>query len=365
MALVYKEDWEEAKQRMCAWWAGENTGRCGLGVIAPRKGAAEVPPPPRPDTPQARWYDLDYALCRWEHARTFYGGEAFPVWCGGYPGHTTQASFLGCRVDLDFDTGWVRPHPSLAGEGIDCKDLTIDETGKDFQFQLALLGRGAEEAGGKSIPGVGAFGGVGDTLAWLRGTERLLYDVLDRPDEVRAAEVHLMDQWCELYDRFYAITREAAEGSTCWFGLWSPGKFYATQNDFAYMISPATFEELFLPALRKQLEFLDHAIHHVDGVGNFAHVDLLCELPKLNGLQILPGAGKPSPLHYMPVLKKVQAAGKNLHIGIAAKEVEAALSELSARGLFISTSCESEEDARDLLRKAEHWSGDAGKQSHS
>jgi hypothetical protein len=98
----------------------------------------------------------------------------------------------------------------------------------------------------------------------------------------------------------------------------------------------------------------------VDGVGNFAHVDALCELPRLQALQILPGAGKPSPLHYLEVLKKVQAAGKNLHISIKAEEVRAALEQLSARGLFIVTRCETEDQARALLKNAEKWSQDRG-----
>ena len=60
----------------------------------------------------------------------------------------------------------------------------------------------------------------------------------------------------------------------------------------------------------------------------------------------------------MDVLKDVQSRGKNLHISIPAQEVETALSELSARGLFIATACETEAEARDLLRKAETWSHD-------
>ena len=266
----------------------------------------------------------------------FYGGEAFPQWTSGWPNYAEHPGFLGCHVELGYETGWVEPHPELAGEEINFQALKIDESNPILQFQFALLRRGVEEARGKSIPPVGAFGGTGDTLAALRSSERLLYDLTDRPEEVREAELYLMDQWCNLYDRFYEITYPVAEGSTCWFNLWAPGKFYAAQNDFAYMISPKMYKDIFLPALQRQLEFLDYAVYHVDGVGNFVHVDMLCELENLQALQISPGAGKPSPLHYMPVLKKVQAAGKNLHIGIPPNEIRSALRELSAKGLFIS-----------------------------
>ena len=120
------------------------------------------------------------------------------------------------------------------------------------------------------------------------------------------------------------------------------------------------FRELFLPVIERQTRYLDHTVYHVDGVGNFAHVPALCELPRLQAIQILPGAGKPSALHYLDVLKTVQAAGKNLQIYLSPDEVEPALRVLSARGLFISTWAETEAKARDLLQHAERWSVDRG-----
>ena len=358
MGLLHKDDWDETKERFKAWWAHEYFGRCAIAVTAPRKNPPATREPVRPPTPELRWTDLDYISAKsdYENARTFFGGEAFPAWGYGYPGHTSLGVFLGCPITLDWDTGWI--DPILTCEDLDCRSLRLDENAPHFQFTLSWLRRGAEDAKGKSIPGVGAFGGSGDTLAWLRGTERLLYDVSDRPDEVRQADQYLMEVWIEAYERFHGIVHDAAEGSTCWFGLWSPGKFYAAQNDFSYNIGPKMFREIFLPTIEKQTRFLDHSVYHVDGVGSFVHVDALLELPRLQALQILPGAGKPSPLHYMPVLRKVQAAGKNLHITIPASEVRTALSGLSARGLFIQTWCDSEDEARALLRNVEKWSKD-------
>jgi hypothetical protein len=109
-----------------------------------------------------------------------------------------------------------------------------------------------------------------------------------------------------------------------------------------------------------QADYLDHCIYHVDGIGNFAHVDALLEIPRIQAFQILPGAGKPSPLCYMDLLKKVQARGRNLWIALEPHEIETALGELSSRGLFISTECDSEEEAKGLLRCCAKWSKDRG-----
>jgi 5-methyltetrahydrofolate--homocysteine methyltransferase len=250
-----------------------------------------------------RWTDLDYIaeLNDFSHRHTFYGGEAFPIWSGGYPGHTAIPTFLGCPITLDMHTGWW--DPILVGADWRLEDIRLDKDSRWYQFTIDLLKTAAQASKGKSIPGVGAFGGCGDTLAAMRGTMRLLYDVADRPELVRQTEFYLMEMWTEVYQTFHDLVSPSAGGSTCWCPLWSPGRFYAAQCDFSYMISPRMFAALFVPALELQLRFLDHAVYHVDGIEAFRHVPVLCELPRLQAIQILPGAGKPSPLHYMDVLK--------------------------------------------------------------
>ncbi|OIN99268.1 hypothetical protein COY52_01795 [Candidatus Desantisbacteria bacterium CG_4_10_14_0_8_um_filter_48_22] len=358
-ALKYKKDWEEAKEHYRAWWKGEYFGRCAISVTAPLEKAGKEPPPAEPQDPVVKWSDPGY-IREWNEyalSRTFFGGEAFPIWHGegGHPGHADIPTFLGCPLTLDLHTGWHEP--VLTGDDWDIHKLRIDPEGRWWKFTLDALGRGAMDAKGKAISCIGAFGGTGDTLSSLRGADRLLYDLCDCPEKVLDAELFLMDTWIHVYKKFYGIIKGSSDnGSTCWFDLWAPGKFYAVQNDLSYMISTDMFERIFIPALEKQLEFLDYAIYHVDGIGAFKHVPMLCGLKRLKALQILPGAGKPSPLYYMDVLKTVQSRGKNLHISIAPNEVEEALKNLSAKGLFIATWCASEQEAKDLLEKVKEWS---------
>ncbi len=363
MELLYKPDWEETKERYKAWWAHEVIDRCAISVTAPRADLPPDEPPPLPEKVEDRWLDIEYIRASNEYRlpRTFFGGEAIPIWGPGYPGCKTIPTFLGAPIELKEDTGWVSP---IIDEGDltdhDYRELVIDPDNRWWVFTRELLGSIVKDCKGKALAPVGAFGGCGDTLAWLRGSNELLFDLVDCPDYVREFETYLMRQWMEVYDVFYEIAREADEGSTGWFNLWSPGKFYAAQNDFSYMISPQMYREIFLPVVDLQTNFLDHSIYHVDGIGAFAHVDALCELPHLQALQILPGEGKPSPLQYMDVLKKVQAAGKNVHIGIPPEEVETAITELSIKRLFIETHCDTEDEARALLKNVVKWSARSG-----
>ena len=360
--LEYKPDWEDAKSNYRAWWEREYFGRCAIAVYAPKKGV-KLRRPPLPAKLEDRWLDLKYLakLNEYRMKTTFYDGEAFPIWNPGYPGHDSHPVYLGCNCKLSEDTGWVDP---IIDEGeltdYDYNQYKIDRDGETWKFFKDIRRLAVSEAKGKSIPGNGAFGGCGDTLAALRSSLKLLYDVIDCPDYVREFDCYLMKQWIDIHNESYAITHEGAEGSTCYFDIWSPGRFYGIHNDFSYMISSKMLEDIFMPALKMQTDYLDHAVYHVDGIMAFHHVDVLFGLSKIQAYQILPGAGKPSPLYYMDTLKKVQAAKRNLHISIPAGEVKDALETLSARGLFISTYCETEAEARDILRYAEKNSVDRG-----
>jgi hypothetical protein len=281
------------------------------------------------------------------------------MWDAGYPGIASIPTMLGCPFSVDMSTGW---HDALLTDpdGFDVKALRLDEKHPAYKYHFAVLARAMRETPAKSFPSMGAFYHGGDTLAALRGTEQLLMDCIERPDAVRDAEDWLMTMWFDFYDRTYAAINGAEQGSACFFGMWAPGKTYGVSNDFSYNISADMYRDLFLPAIKRQIEFLDYSIYHVDGVGAFKHVDAMCELPRLQAVQILPGANQPSPLHFMDILTKVQAAGKNLAIWIAPEKVEQALSMLSARGLYISTYAKNQTQAEELLGQAESWSVDRG-----
>jgi len=356
MNFPAKQDWEACKKRYEAWWAHEDFGRAGVCVWAPINQSDGMSRPVFPKAVEARWTDLDFIKRRMDYdlAHTYYGGDAFPIWSAGYPGWDALPVFLGCDVTLAEETGWW--HPIMAdGElaSYNPQDIRIDTENKWCKMSKAFRKFAAEQSADRAVATTGAFGGCGDTLAAMRTSEQLLLDVADDPETVLAFEIRLMEIWCEHFDECYTDFQSLGQGSAGWFPLWSPRKFYATQCDFAYMISPEVFERCFLPAIDIQTRFLDHSIHHVDGIGNFHHVDALCSLPYLQALQILPGAGKPSPLAYPDVLKKVQQAGKNLHIAIPPWEVKAALDMLSSRGLMIDTWAGSEEEAENIVRYVE------------
>ena len=358
--MIYKPDWDQSKKRLEAWWHGEAVDRCAMAVWAPRDDRGRFTPPSFPARMEDRWLDLDYLSARneYEMETTFYGGEAFPLWNAGYPGWDLMQSYLGAPVTLMEETAWIDPILS-AGRLTDYnfQDFTIQPQNRWWKFLNRVHHFAVEQSRGRSIPSLQDLGSSGDTLAAIRGNEQLLMDLLDCPEYVQQFDFFLMQVWNEqVFEPSYQITCEAAEGSASWDNLWAAGRHYPLQNDFSYMISPRMFRKVFLPTISMQTEYLDYSVYHVDGVGAYAHVDALCDLPRLNALQIIPGAGKPSALHWLDMLKKIQARGKSLQIYIPPEEVELALSELSAGGLWLGVQAENETQARRLIEMAEKLS---------
>jgi len=361
MNLEYRPDIEETLERYRMWWNREDFGRCAISIIVTKPSSPDNPPVKAPIEVKNRWTDFDYLQALYEQRlkNHVFIAETLPI-ChlGNYPAWDWQPIFLGCPVTLDELTAWARPiieEGSL--EDYDPNDIKIDPDNEWWVLSQKYHAFINELSKGKSMPWPPVLGGLGDMLGALRTTNKLLYDIIDTPEAVKQFEERLMTITLEVFEQFYNIHRDCCfGGSVNWLNMWAPGKTYMPQSDFSYMISTKMFEDLFIEQLIHELDYLDYSLYHLDGIGSFRHVDLLCSLGNLNGIQVLPGAGKPSPLHYIDVLKKVQAAGKNLQIDIPPEDVAPALENLSSKGLFIRTWCKNEEDANGLLKLVQNRS---------
>jgi hypothetical protein len=107
------------------------------------------------------------------------------------------------------------------------------------------------------------------------------------------------------------------------------------QSDFAYMISPAMFEEFVLPDVEACCERMDHGFYHLDGKGQLRHLDMLLSLPRLRGIQWIPGDGQPPPECWLPVLKRIRDAGKLCQLYVSPQGAKTIVSELGGRGFAL------------------------------
>lgn len=353
MQMLYKEDWPQAEERFRAWWEREIVDRVAIKVTAPRRKAHF----PSPADLRQQWTDPEYIIAKNEEnfASTFWSGEAFPCLFVNL-GPSIMSAYLGCPLHLAETTTWQSP---IVEDWNASLNLCFDENNQWWQLTKRITETAVEAGKDKYFVTITDLGGVGDVLSHLRAPEWLCQDLISQPEKIKEWRDRLLELWFRLYEELHQVIQRAMTGSSSWMSVWSPGCNYALQCDFSGMISPKMFAEFFLPEIQAQCRWLDHSIYHLDGPGAIGHLDLLLEIPELDAIQWVPGAGAPPPVQWMNLLKKIQRAGKGLHISVDKQDVETLLSELSPKGLMIATSCDSIEEAKDLLKKAEHWTAKA------
>lgn len=153
------------------------------------------------------------------------------------------------------------------------------------------------------------LGGAMDVAASLRGSENLLLDLYDAPEEVERLTGEIETAWHAAYADFEQALAPQ-KGYSSWSGIASRKRYYIVQCDFCYMIGNPMFRRFVLPTIRRDTEKLSHTIYHLDGIGQLRHLDDLLTLPKLNAVQWVSGDGQPDGKAWLDVYKKIDAAGK-------------------------------------------------------
>jgi len=356
--VKYKPDWPEAAERWAALWEGRFKDRPCMVVTAP-SGSAPVPTPTTPPpSPEAYWLDPACVLPRVRATLegTCWAGEAIPSYLL-LAGWVTMASgstprFPPGRDTIWFDeieVDWERP-PSFAFDPDD-----------PWLRRYQALHRAVAEAAGRDgflVGSVCALPG-NDMLSMLLGTQRFLENLVDRPEWMRAAIGQLAEKHVRVQEHFAGLTRELNDfwyGNAGWAVFWGPQRFQAVQSDVSCMLGPDMFTEFILPELDLLGRRFGRLWYHLDGPDAVRHLPALCSRDYLRVIQYVPGAGKAgNGPAWMDLYRRIQAAGRVVHVDAHPAQVEALIRGLDPGLLCIETRVESEREAQDLLISAKHW----------
>ena len=350
MSLHYRPDWEQVRERHVAWWKRELTDRPLVYINYPREGAQDDLESPTPANPKDRYLNVEYRIKCFEGVlrKTGFHADAVPSFSTTIaPGDL--ALFAGAHPKFSQDTVWFNP----VMDDITKAEVPRYDPDKEYwKTVLDLMSKGMKHFKSKSLVSFPDLIEGLDILAALRGTKELLLDMCYHRDHVHRFQRALLELYFEYYDRCYEITRDGTGGSCFW--IWAPGRIAKLQCDFSAMISPVMFEEFVVPYLSKQCQCLDHSFYHLDGPGAIRHLDLLLDIPDLDGIQWTPGAGNAtvdSP-QWFPMYRKIQKRGKLLLLFDANKKhIRRLVQDLSPEGLLIRTSCLYREEADELFGK--------------
>lgn len=313
-SLLYREDIDEVRNRLMTWWHGGDIGRPVMLVYAetgrPRERIAPMPKP-RGWVTDYSTTDLAYRLylARTAYLTTDCLGEAVPA-VSPHIGAGSVALYLGSKGEETPGTVWFMP----CIDSPDNARIQYDPANFYWDFTLRLGRAMVEQARGKMLVEFPDLIEGLDILASLRGTEPMLFDLIERPDWIHSALRRITDSYFRYYDMLYDLMRDEVGGSIYW--TWAPGRVAKLQCDCSAMMSPAQFSEFMIPVLREMTERLSYSIYHLDGPVCVQHLASLCALPDLDMIQWTPGAGVEPTWHrrWWPILHQTFEGGKKLFL---------------------------------------------------
>jgi hypothetical protein len=339
-----------------AWWRNEETDRPVffnpvLKPEAQRRGNRIGPK----NAAEAERFDLDAEVflhnTRLSLENTQYMAEAAPGAMGNF------ASLLGMlcvqaggkiHYAPDTFTAWLEQEENLY-------DRPMPEAGEccpQLAFALDLIRRFHETFGYDVILGANPMLDPLTTLSMMRGSDNFCMDLIDRPDDVkrwagRLGEFHR--QAVSSYRNARAALGRREDFNWC--GAWAPGDMDAIQCDVSVMLSPEMFREFALPEAEYETSFYDYTIWHLDGTGEFKHLDDILAIPNLHAIQYVDEMRR-DPIEFAEVWEKILRAGKSIIFNCDYRYAPALTKRLGSRGLaFGALNCNSEAEMERLIKE--------------
>lgn len=351
--MNYGVDWSNVREGWAALWQSRHRGRPCMTVMASNGRKSTCPPPV---SGEQRWLDPDWLVRSFLDGfeSTYYAGEAFPssLIMAGWVANT-----YGAVPAFPQETIWCEPI------AVDCDRPPAFELdwNSPWFLKVQALHQAVVAAAGrdKFLVGQGCLLPGSDMLGMIIGTEPALLAMAEHPQWTRAAILQLAANGTALRNHFFELARRTNEfwyGNAGWMPMWAPQPFISTQSDISCMMSPEMFETFIVPELDQLGREFGRVWYHLDGQSAFQHLPRLLSLPYMKVIQFIPMAGTANNgPEYMDLYRKIQAAGKIVHIQTPAQNIEPLCRELDPGLLCIDTRCRSPKDADDLLDAAARW----------
>jgi hypothetical protein len=333
--LELKPDFDESYARYEAFWNCDVLDRPPV-CIRLEESAPARPTRGNPDH-RSRWLDVpgrvEREVRRMEN--TEFLGDAMPI---SWPNMGPEAFSAWCGAGYEFGEQTTWSVPCVEDWERDGPRARFDENHPLFRATLELTEMLIEAGQGRFIVGLPDFHPGGDHLAALRDPERLAIDLIDQPEVIPPMIRQATEDFFRAYDLLYERIRAAGMPTTSWLQLVHFGRYYIPSNDFSAMISSEMFERFFLEGIVEECRFLDRSIYHLDGPAALRHLDLLLQIPELDAIQFVPGAGNEGLERWMPVHRKIQAAGKAQQvIGVNLENLDVLFEGLEPIGIYVAS----------------------------
>ena len=353
--LLYRRDIDEVRGRLSKWWNGGDIGRPAMCITAPRDEPwenIEAMPQPQGRLSDCSAFDFNYCLNLAARGciNNCYLAEAVPAVSHDLLPNCL-ALYLGCKGVEQSGTVWCEPFLEEPDEA----KFKFEPQNFYWDFTLRLAREELRIGKGRFLVAFPDLIEGLDTLSAMRGMEKLLYDIFDRPDWVHQCLRQITDLYFHYYDILYDMIRDEVGGSYFW--AWAPGRIAKFQCDVSAMIGPDTFREFMVPVLTEMTERVSYSIYHWDGPDAIPHHDHILSIPNLTAVQWTPGAAAEPVFDkkWWPLYHKTIESGKKMvliSLGGTIDEMKALKKEFGQKlkHFMIIFSAESQDDGTEIIK---------------
>lgn len=309
------ERWEKVRQTYHQWWAGELDR-----PIIPVELYGRDPGRPQPAAPlldQSTCHDFSWSpealidRLDYELESKLFLGDAFPFINLDVFGPGVGAAFMGAKLDNSSGRVWFWQPADLPIQEI---HIEYDPHNSWFCRLKELCSAAMQRWQGQVLVSMTDLGGNLDLVATFVTTEKLLLALYDAPDQVLRLLWEAHEAWHRYYSEINDLLQPVNPGYSDWSSIYSDQPSYMLQCDFSYMVSPRMFRQFVLPELQATCRRLPRSFYHLDGIGQIPHLDQVLSIAELDGVQWVPGDGKPDCGHWPEIYQKIQAAGKKMQL---------------------------------------------------
>jgi hypothetical protein len=343
--MIIKEDLQEAKERMAAWWDHELIDRPVISyhiIDGPGADKAAIASSALNFELCKKWDGIEPILDTFENNtdNLIFGAEQIPTYFPNY-GPGVMASVLGITPEYKSGTMWFNK-PTDVKDIISVLESAKLNNNNEWYMRLKSTTEIAAKRGVKNNYCVAMtdLGGILDILVSFLGPQNIIILMRRNPELIDTCRAIIMEKYLKVYDELQDIINRYVDGCNTWLNVWCPKRYYTMQCDFSVMLNHQFFERFVLPDIIEQAEHMDYAIWHLDGPEQIKFIDDI--LPHVTGIQWVPGIKPGVPQdggdEWMPLYKKIQDAGKNIQMMILDYPIiPEVYKKLDPNGLFVYT----------------------------
>lgn len=335
MPITAIDDWQQRLKRQDAFWHCEVLDR-PVACIAfddPEKARKKTPHRSFEDE-ASYWLNPEWVaeLAVARNESICFMGDALPK---VFPnlGPEVFSGYFGCELSYGRRTAWSIPNLE---DWSQVHNVRFSEDNFYFRKTLELTDALLEAGRNKFYVGYTDLHPGGDAIAAFRDPLNLNIDMIENPEKVKDLLAYVDDCFEHTFKRFSEYLKKVGQAYTGWLGIVSSKCWHVPSNDFSCMISKEMFDDVFLPGIARECRLAEASIYHLDGPDALRHLDSLLEIPELNAIQWVYGAGNGSAVDWLDVYKKIQDRGKGIQLAIPIEELDTIMEALRPEGTHLT-----------------------------